>query len=77
MSTDGIAQDGCVAHNFTEDEIDRVDYYLTHPVPEHNHVVRLAVKLKLKNGESYGNIIAIPFDKLKELVTSADLEYST
>ena len=74
MVTGGIAQDGCQAHGFTQDEIDRVDYYLTHPLPEHNYVVKLGVKLTLKNGESYGNVIAIPFDKLMDLVRGVHLE---
>ncbi len=54
---------------FSEEDINKIEYYLT-PINS-NGLVKLAQKFKLKNLETYGNIIAIPFVELQRLVAEA------
>lgn len=52
---------------FNKEDIEKIDYYLTPPSYD-SYNVKLGAKCTLKNGEIYGNVIQIPFNKLKELV---------
>jgi len=63
-----LIENSCRVHDFDNDKILSTDYYLTTPTFENNYTVKLGVKIVLVNGESYGNIVQIPFNTLDEFV---------
>ncbi len=58
-----------------EEDIERIDYFLSPPTEVEGEVrVKLGARCILTTGESFGNIIQIPFEVLLNLISNYSKE---